>query len=368
MHGRSFNTVGGSMPIETIDSLRTHIELAIRVELSTIPPYLFAMYSIEDQGSDASKLIRSIVAEEMLHAALATNLLLAVGGVPSYGDRSYLPTYPMDLPHHRPPLSLDLAPCSMETIRDVFMRIEQPELHDAPPEPDDYESLGQFYHALEMGLEEMSGRLDLFENPQTESQMGNPTYYRPVTFDTEDSGGLLLIDNLVSAIDAIEIIIHQGEGLSDDRWADPAHRELTHFHKLVQISDELSPLGRVIPVRRNPTTAGYPEEIRVVSDLFNALYRGVYLTLDQIFSGRAEQQRAVGLLYVVMGDLMSRTARLLVEQELEDGTFAAPTFEFFEFSGDTAVDEVRLLADRATTHFPDMMSVRDAIEGLSLMF
>ncbi len=131
------------MPIETIESLRSHIELAIRVELSTIPPYLFAMYSIEDHGSDAAKLIRSIVAEEMLHAALATNLLLAVGGAPSYGDRSYVPSYPMELPHHRPPLPLELAPCSMETIRDVFMRIEQPELHDAPPEPDDYESLGE---------------------------------------------------------------------------------------------------------------------------------------------------------------------------------------------------------------------------------
>lgn len=356
------------MPIETIESLRSHIELAIRVELSTIPPYLFAMYSIEDHGSDAAKLIRSIVAEEMLHAALATNLLLAVGGAPSYDDRSYMPSYPMDLPHHRPPLLLELAPCSMETIRDVFMRIEQPELHDAPPEPDDYESLGQFYHALEIGLQEMSDRFDLFESPQTDSQMANPSYYRPVTFDAEDSGGLLLIDDLASAIEAIEIIIHQGEGLSDDRWADPAHQELTHFHKLVQIYEGRSPLGRVVPVRRNPTTAGYPEEIRVVSDLFNALYRGVYLTLNQIFSGQAEQHRAVGLLYVVMGDLMSRTARFLVEQELEDGTFAAPTFEYFEFSGDSAVDDVRALAERAALDFPDMMSVRDAIEGLSLMF
>ena len=198
--------------------------------------------------------------------------------------------------------------------------------------------------------------------------MASPSYYRPVTFDAEDSGGLLLIDDLESAIHAIEIIIHQGEGLSDDRWADPDHRELTHFHKLVQIYEGQSPLGRVVPVRRNPKTADYPEEIRVASDLFNALYRGVYLTLDQVFSGRAEQQRAVGLLYVVMGDLMSRTAQFLVGQELEDGTFAAPTFEYFEFSGGSAVDEVRTLADRAATHFPDLMSVRDAIEGLSLMF
>jgi len=356
------------MPIESVESLRSHIELAIRVELSTIPPYLFAMYSIEDPGSEAAILIRSIVAEEMLHAALATNLLLAVGGVPSFGDRSYVPTYPMDLPHHRPPLVLELAPCSLETIRDVFMRIEQPELHGAPPEPDEYESLGQFYHALEIGLDEMSEQLDLFENPQTELQMANPSYYRPVTFDVEDSGGLLLIHDLVTAIDAIEIIIHQGEGLSDDRWADPAHQELTHFNKLLQIYEGQSPLGDVVPVRRNPTTASFPEEIGVVSDLFNALYRGVYLILGQIFSGGPEQHRSVGLLYVVMGDLMSRSARFLVQQELDDGSHAAPTFEYYEFNGESAVDEVRALADRAATHCPDMIPIRDAIEGLSLIF
>lgn len=356
------------MPIETIQSLRSHIELAIRVELATIPPYLFAMYSIEDPGSEAAVLIRSIVAEEMLHAALATNLLLAVGGAPSFGDRSYVPTYPTDLPHHRPPLLLELAPCSLDTIRDVFMRIEQPELHGAPPEPDDYESLGQFYHALEIGLEELSERFDLFGTPQLECQMANPSYYRPVAFDVEDSGGLLLIEDLESAIEAIEIIIHQGEGLSDERWADPAHQELTHFSKLLQIYEGQSPLGDVVPVRRNPTTASYPEDIGVVSDLFNALYRGLYLILGQIFSGAAEQQRPVGLLYVVMGDLMSRSARFLVQQELDDGSFAGPTFEYYAFSGDSAVDEVRALAERAATHFPEMIPIRDAIEGLSLIF
>jgi hypothetical protein len=106
----------------------------------------------------------------------------------------------------------------------------------------------------------------------------------------------------------------------------------------------------------------------VVSDLFNALYRGVYLILGQIFSGSPEQHRSVGLLYMVMGDLMSRSARFLVQQQLDDGTFAAPTFEYYEFAGESAVGEVRALADRAAAHFPDMIPIRDAIEGLSLMF
>lgn len=355
------------MPIENPEQLREHLELAIRVELSTIPPYLFAMYSIEDQSSRSALLIRSIVAEEMLHAALATNLLLAVGGKPRFAGRDYMPTYPMDLPHHRPPLRLDLAPCTSETIRDVFMRIEQPEVHGAPPEPDEYESLGQFYHALEIGLKLVDDRFDVFADPQPEAQMSNPAYYKPVTFDVGESGGLLLVEDLETAIDAIEIIIHQGEGLSDARWADPNHQELTHFHKLAQIDEGVSALGPVRPVRKNPSSADYPEPIRTASELFNALYRGLYLILDRIFSGDGEQPRAIGLLYVVMGDLMSRTAHFLVDQELDDGTFAAPTFEYFEFKGESPLEEIRELADEAAAHEPDLTSVRDAIEGLSLI-
>lgn len=56
------------MPIDTVDDLREHLLVAIEVELSTIPPYLYAMYSIEDQSSEAALLIRSVVVEEMLHA------------------------------------------------------------------------------------------------------------------------------------------------------------------------------------------------------------------------------------------------------------------------------------------------------------
>lgn len=355
------------MPIENPEQLREHIELAIRVELATIPPYLFAMYSIEDQSSSAALLIRSIVAEEMLHAALATNLLLAVGGTPRYAGPDYMPAYPMDLPHHRPPLRLDLAPCSPQTIEDVFMRIEQPQIHGAPPEPDEFESLGQFYHALEIGLELVNDRFDVFSDPQAASQMSNPSYYNPVTFDVVESGGLLLISDLESAVAAIEIIIHQGEGLSDARWADPSHQELTHFHKLSQIHDGKSPLGTVRPLRRNAKSAEFPDEIRVASDLFNALYRGLYLTLHRIFAGEPEQPKAIGLLYLLMGDLMSRTAHFLVEQELDDGTRAAPTFEYYEFEGDSPLEEIRVLADRAASHEPDLTSVRDAIEGLSLI-
>lgn len=355
------------MPINTPQDLKDHIELAIQVELSTIPPYLFAMYSIEDQESESSLLIRSIVVEEMLHAVLASNLLLAVGGSPSFGGTHYIPAYPSELPHHRPPLVLDLAPCSPELIENLFMRIEQPETHGAPAQPDEFETLGQFYHALEQGLEKMAGSFDLFADPQIERQMSNPHFYAPVTFDADDSGGLVGITDLESAIAAIEIIVHQGEGMSDDRWADPDHQELTHYYKLLQIHDGTSPLGAVRPLRANPRSGDYPEDLRAVSDLFNAVYRSLYLTMDRLFDGKSDQSRGVGVLYLLMADVLSRIGRFLVAQPLGAGEFAGPTFEVFEFiDGDPIGQLVQMSGDVAANH-PELASVHDALRGLDLI-
>lgn len=352
------------MPIETPEDLRDHIALAIAIEMSTIPPYLFAMYSIEDQASVPALLLRSIVVEEMLHAALATNLLLAVGGTPRFEGTDYIFRYPGRLPHHTPPLELGLAPCSELSIREVFMRIEQPETHGAPPEPDVFETLGQFYHALELALEDLAPRFDLFADPQTDSQLGDPRFYAPIQFDAEDSGGLVEITDLDTAIEAIEIIVHQGEGLSDERWADPDHQELTHYHKLLQIVEGEEPLGRVIDVRPGPRTADYPEPLRVVSDLFNASYRYVFLIMSRLFSPNNDKAADVDLLYRFMSDVLSPVARSLVRQELEDGSFAAPTFEVFEFTEDDPLDQLLDLSTKASDALADLQDVREALNSV----
>ncbi len=356
-----------TMPIDTPEELREHIELAIKIELATIPPYLYAMYSLEDVQSVPALLIRSIVVEEMLHAALATNLLLAVGGRPDFRGTGYMATYPCDLPHHMPPLTLNLEPISVSLVRDTFMRIEQPEAHDAPAEPDDFETLGQFYHALEMGLEKVSIEFDVFADPQLESQLSDARFYAPVAFDAEDSGGLVGITDLASATEAIEIIVHQGEGLSEDRWADPAHQELTHYHKLVQIVDGEHPLGAVHGFPSNPRTADYPNDLGVVSDLFNAVYRGLFLTMDRTFSGDGDQARAVGVLYMLMADILVQIAGFLASVEPANGMKTAPTFEIYEFRTASPLEEVKALSEQAARMFPELSPVYEAIRGLSLI-
>jgi len=354
------------LPITTRKELHEHLETAIEVELSTVPAYLYAMYSIEDRGSEAALLLRSIVVEEMLHAALVTNLLLATGGAPDFHSTRYMPRYPMNLPHHDPPLVVDLAPCSHQSIERLFMRIEQPEAREAPAQPDQFETLGQFYHALEIAIEDLALTSDLFSDSQRRSQLSDPRFYRPVELDAEDSGGLVLIEDLASAIEAIEIIIHQGEGLSDTRWADPEHQELTHYYKLLQIVEGASPLGQVRPVPTNPRTVDYPTDIQPVSELFNAVYRLMYLVMGRIFSGDEGQGRSVGVMYILMADLLAQLGGFLVEARLDDGSAAAPTFEIHEFDAMPLQETLDLAAQVAELH-PELAEVHATLNGLDLM-
>ncbi|RBH51872.1 hypothetical protein C3F00_033145, partial [Pseudomonas sp. MWU13-2860] len=49
---------------------------AVRLELSTIPTYLTALFSIKPgQNQEARALVQSVVVEEMLHMTLAANTL-----------------------------------------------------------------------------------------------------------------------------------------------------------------------------------------------------------------------------------------------------------------------------------------------------
>lgn len=175
------------------------------------------------------------------------------------------------------------------------------------------------------------------------------------------------ITDVDSAVDAMEVIIHQGEGVGDDRWADPEHRELTHYHKLFQIVEGDGKLGEVRALPTNPRSADFPEDLKVVSDLFNAIYRGLYLVMDRMFAPDGNQKRAVGVLYLLMADVLSQIANFLVARPLGNGTNAAPTFEVYEFSSDSPVQEVKELSEVAPRAFSELNPVHEAIRGLSLI-
>ncbi len=171
--------IDATRPIESIDDLKNHLVQASMVELSTIPLYLYAAYSIQSSnysqwapGMSAFRAIRSVVIEEMLHLCLARNLLVAIGGDVTFYDKQFVFVYPNDMLHHTPPLQLRLERASKELMERIFMPLEKPKDPGAEPEPDYYHTLGQFYAAIEQGFEYLDSHQhdELWKDPHTALQ------------------------------------------------------------------------------------------------------------------------------------------------------------------------------------------------------
>lgn len=347
-------TINAQVPITTVEQLQDHLYLAARVELSTIPLYLYALYSIKTQGysqwapgMSAMRAIRSVVIEEMLHLALARNLLVAVGGgdrIALY-DEHFVPKYPHRMIHRIPPLELHLEVCSPELMSSVFVPLELPEKVGAPDQPDHYNSLGQFYAAIRLGLETLSG-------PELWSNSDPDLEYASAYWNADGGGKPVVVVDLPSALQALDTIVEQGEGAvpgDENVPIEPAAPELgldelSHYAKFSRIADGIDEIGDVWPVPTDPTLAEtYVDEdspLYRLASLFNASYCYVLSMIDAIYSHSrntviaGQKSKRYGLersFIAAMGGMLYPIANLLVMHPLPDGNHAAPTFEFHRF-------------------------------------
>jgi hypothetical protein len=163
---------------------------------------------------------------------------------------------------------------------------------------------------------------------------------------------------LDSALEAIEIIVHQGEGLATSRWADPDHQELTHYYKLLEIVENWDSGAGARPLPSNPRTMDYPESLQPVSVLFNASYRYLFVLMDRIFSGSRPQPPLVGHLYVLMKTVLGGLATYLTSGVHPP---AAPTFQIHEFDSDRPEAELARLADDALRGHADLAPIVDIL-------
>ena len=127
------------------------LQSAVSVEFSTIPPYLSALWSIKDQMHPVAASIRNVVQEEMLHMALACNMLTALGCVPKINDPMMVPSYPGRIPGGvHPELTVSLSGLSDASL-DVFIAIEAPSAGRRSKTLEngkDYKTIGAFYQAI----------------------------------------------------------------------------------------------------------------------------------------------------------------------------------------------------------------------------
>jgi hypothetical protein len=215
--------------IEKLEDAIPLLQMAIGLEFSTLPPYLYALYSIKpDTNAEASSRIKMVVQEEMIHMCLACNILNALGTNPVLTA----PKYPGPLPGGitgggKQPLIIHLLPFSKEAMAQA-MSIEEPEdgaidfpheLVTAAADPD-FMTIGQFYSQLDNFLKTLPA-----------------SKWSPGHNQIDDSqffpGELFAVNGYADAHNAIQRIVSEGEG-SKDSPLDFAG-EVAHYYRFAEV-------------------------------------------------------------------------------------------------------------------------------------
>jgi CDGSH-type Zn-finger protein len=334
------------MTIESVESLRAHLQTAVELEHSTLPPYLCALYSLDaGRNEHAVAVLESVVLEEMLHLTLAANLLNAVGGRPVLDAPELLPGHPTFLPHSNRSVQLSLRPFSRAAV-EGFMAIERP-TEDDSAQDEGYATIGQFYRAIDQALVRLCAELGearLFSGDPAR-QVTDALYYG-------GSGRIIAVTDLASARRALAEIVEQGEGLDhgsifdgDKDMFHPERDEVGHYFRFQELllgrrwatgdTPSSGPSGEpvavdwaaVAPMRVDPRVADFPagSPARLAMDAFNISYCTVLQLLERTFDGVPTLLAiATGAMYGIKEQMLE-----LIRLDSGDGrTTAGPSFEW----------------------------------------
>jgi Ferritin-like len=314
------------------DEPRENLQLGLGIELSVLPPYLYALWSIKppsegasDAAVEAANSIRAVAYEEMLHAGLVGNVLNALRSKPQV--TANLMTYPGPLPGHTsdPKYAFDvgLAPLSADTVA-TFMLIERPDWVPPAQVANGWITIGEFYEKVRKQLAGLPAgsfgggcQVPLGDNP--------------------GPGQMVQVDSLKAALDAIETVVEQGEGHRPppDNAPPPEiddDHEVAHYYQFLTIHQYLK-AGRIdatrdlYPVIENPDAAIYSAAQQQANTDFNTIYTALLDSLQATFESSAP--RAFGQPTDLMTEL-EHAAAVLRDLGPVPGTntVAGPTFEY----------------------------------------
>jgi Ferritin-like len=341
---------------------------AAELEHGLMCEYLFAQFSLKrsvDEGLSVEQLatvaaweavIVEVTKQEMLHLALATNLLTAIGAAPHL----HRPNFPILSRWYPPGVQLALVAFGERALRH-FIYLERPEgmgLDDAEgfaavgqaqpltdgdqlmAVPEDYQTVGHLYRGIEQGLERLVAR-----HGEGGVFIGPPQ--AQATTAVFEWSELTAVTDLASAKAAIELIVEQGEGAR-------GHWRNAHFGKFVALLEDylatraadpgFEPARPVEPayVRRPPdlqaATLTITDPLTAqVADLFNAVYETTLQALSRYFVHSGETDAQVTTLATTAKHLMNWVMRplgsLLTSLPLgpeRPGVLTGPAFEIVQ--------------------------------------
>ncbi len=329
--------------------------------------YLFAAFSLKrnlEEGLTPTehealtrweRVISGVAVQEMLHLAMASNLLTCLGASPHLRR----PNFPQRSKYYPPTLQMSLRPFDERTL-DHFIFIERPEGMDLPDAPGfeamgdaparrpsdeiepvelPYSSVGRLYRTIEDGFKALTARYGeerVFIGPPRAQATSS---YFPFP-------GLIPVTDLTSALRLIELIVEQGEGLRGDIAN-------SHYARFLAIRGELDRLRArrpefepARPVMENPFTDPPPDstgynlidhpDSRSISELFNASY-GLMVELLMRFFAHTEESHeelqtlvrtAIGMMLGVIKPL-GTTLTTLPATTNGDAPRAGASFAFY---------------------------------------
>jgi hypothetical protein len=319
-------TTEEQLPAEifTRADLEAYLNAALRLEHATIPPYLTALYSLHPgSNSDAQHLIRVVAVEEMLHLTLVANVMNAVGLHVDLAADDFVPNYPAHLPNGEIDFLVSVQPFSQAAVT-TFLNIERPAKAPSEgkrllPRPDlgagtvlaasplnpsvRYYSIGEFYEEIDRGLRYLDRTCR--ENGE-ELFSGDISWQVAPEYFYSGGGEAVVVHNLATALQALELITEQGEGLGGGIY--DGEGELSHYYRFEQIQlaryyqkDDVPgrPSGprlevdfsAVYPVAIDAKLADYPagSPVREAAERFHQTYADFLAYLTGAYNGEPQK-------------------------------------------------------------------------------
>lgn len=246
-------------PPKTVGDVQQLLQQAVAVEFGTLPPYLYAMFSIPPgENVAAAQLIKSVLLQEMIHMALACNILNAIGGTPKLVP----PVYPGTLGDIGPDgkvLTVQLLKFSKDSMWQG-MEIEKPyegpdypvvKLMAAPDQDGHALTIGQFYALIDEFLATYPGP------------------WQPVNQITDDQffpGQIFAVNGYSDANRAISIIVSEGEGAKQSPL--DFEDELAHYYRFAECYND----AVLTKIPKDPGYQFGPEKLGIDWDaVFNCI-------------------------------------------------------------------------------------------------
>ncbi len=365
--------------IQTRSELVSALRQAAELEVAVMLQYVYAGYSIPNYVTGEEyvrrglwtteqlnlacgdgKEVRSygmrgvlleISREEMIHFLMVNNILMAIGepfypGVPDFSQLN-----------HRIPIDVDFAlePFNTTSLQ-RFMHLEMPDFlaENLADEPNNdpavnklhgYGSLSELYHQIRAALQTIP---DLFVVKKGQVGGEHRLFLRD-EFNKVHPDYQFQVDDLNSALFAIDLITEQGEGCH----AKSPHFERSHYKQFCRLADALSkeqmtlrltgdkiPWNPSYPAMRNPslhqrdynTNIVTVPQTRAVMEIFNESYFLMTQLMVQHFglmpTGSLRRSKLMNAGIDIMTGMMRPLGELLMSMPSgKRGKTAGPSFE-----------------------------------------